>query len=265
MAGIPVASIIIPTLDRPESLGLCLESLEEQTFHDYEVILVKEAGPLAKLRNQGARKAKGKYLVFIDDDVVCSTQWLNAIHKSFGKDANVGGVSGPAFINPEFKNNRDIFRLKTFKTLYDFLFCYGQSFLPGHITKAGAWTTGASEQSCSYEGEVHFLEACNMAYRADVFRLAGGFDETYKGIGDWSEPDLAFKVRQLGYKLWFSRDAALEHRPSKSGAFKKRSGDSGNRMANYELFSQKWIKPCFEHTLYKIFIRSYYVYKSFWR
>ena len=130
--------------------------------------------------------------------------------------------------------------------------------LPGHITRWGAWTTGATEESCSYEGEVEFLEACNMSFRRDVFESLGGFDESYKGIGDWSEPDLSFRIRKAGHHLWFSRDARLEHRASKSGAFKKRRSDSGNRMANYELFSSRWIKPCWGHSFYKRVLRTYY-------
>lgn len=97
-----------------------------------------------------------------------------------------------------------------------------------------------------------------MAFRADVFNRVGGFDENYKGVGDWSEPDLAFRIKKLGYQLWFSRNASLEHRPSKSGAYKKRRTDAPNRMANYELFSKRWVKPCFEHTLYKLFLKAYY-------
>lgn len=134
--------------------------------------------------------------------------------------------------------------------------------MPGHFTQSGAWTTGACEESCDYDGEVEFLEACNSAYRADLFREHAGFSEDYKGVGDWSEPDLSFRIRRTGHKLWFSRDAKLEHRPSISGAFKKRRRDSSNRMQNYELFSKLWIKPCRLHTLYKWFMRTYYGLKA---
>ena len=259
----PAVSIIIPTLGRNESLRDCLESLWQQTYQDYEIIKVTEEGELAKLRNLGAKRARGQYLIFIDDDIYAHQGWLNAIVESFNSHADVAGVSGPAFITREFRANRDIFRFRFFKYLYDLIFCEGRERLPGHITKAGAWTTGASLETCSYEGEVDFLEACNMAFRASAFRLAGGFDEAYKGVGDWSEPDLSFRLRRLGHKLWFSRNAKLEHRPSKSGAFKKRAADSNNRMSNYELFSRRWIKPCWQHSLYKQFMRAYYAIKNF--
>ena len=258
----PTVTIIIPTLGRGACLRDCLESLHDQSYQDYDIVKVTEEGPLAKLRNQGAKRARGKYIVFIDDDVYCSPRWLQSIVETFEKDENIGGVSGPAVITGEFKRNRDIFRFGPIKLFYDLFFCGGRQSLPGHICKSGAWTTGAHLESCAYDGPVHFLEACNMAYRADVFTELGGFDESYLGVGDWSEPDLAFRVRQAGYNLWFSRDARLEHRPSCSGAFKKRKYDSGNRLANYEQFSRRWIKPCWQHTLYKKFIGTYYALKT---
>lgn len=254
----PTVSIIIPTLGRNSSLRDCIDSLHSQTYQDYEIITVTEEGPLAKLRNEGAGKARGKYLVFIDDDVICSPQWISSIVRTFEKRPDCAGVSGPSVITREFRRNRDIFSYRFFKLLYDLWFCGRMRRLPGHIAKSGAWTTGACEASCRYEGKVEFLEACNSAYRADIFRSLNGFDESYLGVGDWSEPDLSFRVREAGYDLWFSRDARLEHRPSKSGAFKKRLSDSGNRLSNYEQFSLRWVIPCWQHTIYKWFLRTYY-------
>ena len=256
------ATVVIPTLQRASALQTCLESLWSQTEQDFQIIQVTEEGELAKLRNVGARRAKGEILIFIDDDTICSPKWLESILSTFEKNPRIGGCSGPAVIRGEYLNNRDLFRFPWIKAVYDLIFLEGRGHLPGHFTRWGAWTTGASKDSCSYDGPVEFLEACNMAFRADAFNSVGGFDEAYKGVGDWSEPDLSFRIRRAGYDLWFSRDASLEHQPSKSGAFKKRLSDSGNRLANYELFSSRWIKPCWQHSLYKQFMRTYYEFKT---
>jgi O-antigen biosynthesis protein len=253
-----LGSIIIPTLGRKDCLRDCLESLWAQSNQDFEIVLVKEEGELAALRNEGAHRARGKYLIFIDDDVVCYPGWFSAIVRTF-ESGDISGVSGPAVVRGDFRRNRDVFKFGWI----NHLFMDGRQMLPGHISRAGAWTTGATNEDCSYEGPVQFLEACNMAYRSDAFRLAGGFDETYKGVGDWSEPDLAFRIREAGGSLWFSRDARLEHRASKSGAFKKRRGDARNRMANYELFASRWIKPNWRHSLYKFVLKKYYETQTF--
>jgi len=81
-------SIIIPTLNSEKTLPLLFNSLERQVFRDFEVIVVdgyssdrtvdiaKSYGAKVHLvhgersvqKNYGAKKAKGKYLYFIDSD-----------------------------------------------------------------------------------------------------------------------------------------------------------------------------------------------------
>jgi len=196
-------------------------------------------------------------LAFIDDDILCSERWLEAKEKIFNGYLGISGVSGPCPIPDSYRRNRDLFR---FKIIYDW-FQQGKHELPGHILDSGAWTTGASEHNCVYEGPVHFLEACNMTFTKEVFERVGGFDEQYRGIGDWSEPDLSFRIRELGHCLWFTRDALVYHLPSPTRSFK--AGESTkDRITNYELFSRRWIKPSFQHTAYKWFIRLYYFAKE---
>ena len=96
-----------------------------------------------------------------------------------------------------------------------------------------------------------------MAFEKKAFWEVNGFDEAYEGIGDWSEPDLCYRLRKNGKKLWFSRDARLEHRPSQSGAYQKRLVKC-NRMENYNLFSERWIKPSIRHSVYKFVLRTYF-------
>ena len=258
----PKISVIIPTFQRPKSLAKCIGSIKLGTFQDFEIIKVRSEGELAELRNRGFKRSSGEIVVFIDDDVVCSEGWLQSIVQIFDFSSNIAGVSGPSIITKRFRQNRDIFRHAWLKRLYDFFFLGKKANLPGHFTESGAWTTGACEELCSYEGEVEFLEACNMAFRRSVFQEVKGFDENYKGIGDWSEPDICFRIRKLGYRLWFTRDAVVHHQPAISGAFKKRRKDSRNRMENYLIFSKRWIKPHWKHELYKLFMRIYYGLKT---
>lgn len=256
------ASIIIPSLGRGESLKKCLDSVNQQTYRNFEVVLVTEEGELAPLRNKGAKKAKGEILIFIDDDVILTEGWLQAIIETFSSRAEVGGVSGPAVITDNYRINRDIFKYKKVKKLYDLLFLDGMEDFPGHITRSGAWTTGACNPDCNYDGDVDFLEACNMSFRRRAFEQVGGFDESFRGVGDWSEPDLAFRIWEKGWGLWFNSLARLEHQPSKSGAFGKRAKDAPNRLKNYLLFADRHVPPHWSHSLYKLFLRGYYATQS---
>ncbi len=86
----PEISIIIPTLNEEIYLPVLLDSLKRQTYKDYEIIVSdahsddrtariaeghgcrlvtsKRKGP-GHGRNEGARKARGRYLMFMDSDV----------------------------------------------------------------------------------------------------------------------------------------------------------------------------------------------------
>ncbi|HBN95013.1 MAG TPA: hypothetical protein DDZ66_01835, partial [Firmicutes bacterium] len=89
----PVASVILRTVDRPRTLMLALNSLANQTRKDFEVVLVNDGGPdiqsmvdsysdkltiqyilnnPSKGRtgalNAGARKSRGEWICYLDDD-----------------------------------------------------------------------------------------------------------------------------------------------------------------------------------------------------
>jgi Glycosyltransferases, probably involved in cell wall biogenesis len=108
-------SVIIPALNEEEYIPKLLESIERQTYEDYEVILCdggstddtvnvsKEHG--AKVvegdgdgpgaaRNKGARKAIGDIMLFIDSDVeLTHRKVFDEVEESLMRDNIVGGTS----------------------------------------------------------------------------------------------------------------------------------------------------------------------------
>lgn len=113
-----LVSIIIPVYNRLKYTQNCIASLQEtlKGRDDVEIIVVDNGSTdgtrayLAKLpppfraiyspenlgysraNNLGARSARGKYLVFLNNDTVATANWLEALLAVVGKDENTGIV-----------------------------------------------------------------------------------------------------------------------------------------------------------------------------
>jgi len=106
-------TVVLPTYNRPQALERCLGSLQELQFdpEQFEIIVVDDGGScdltpvVAKFtggpdlqllrqanagpgaaRNLGARKARGQYLAFIDDDCLATPTWLHDYEQALKKD-----------------------------------------------------------------------------------------------------------------------------------------------------------------------------------
>lgn len=94
----PDVSVVIPTFDgdRGGNVPRLVEQLETQQGVSLEVILSVGESPNGHARNVGADAAHGRYLVFIDDDVILGgTDTLDRLIRPLVEDPEVGltGVS----------------------------------------------------------------------------------------------------------------------------------------------------------------------------
>ena len=101
----PIISVIVPVYNVQDYLEECIESILNQDFHDYELILVddgstdssgkicdryenennvriihKENGGLSDARNCGINIAQGKYITFIDSDDIVWNRYLSILY-----------------------------------------------------------------------------------------------------------------------------------------------------------------------------------------
>ncbi|MBU1125977.1 MAG: glycosyltransferase family 2 protein [Candidatus Omnitrophica bacterium] len=274
-------SVAISTFNRNDDLERCLDSLSQQTFSDFEVVVSNGGEPegvrrtvskfkdlritvvdqkrkgIVEGRNLGWIHAKGDVVCLIDDDLVVSPQWLTQIRETFLSDERIGGVSGPTIIPTERLKNRDFaLFLDGFRAHKNLLWSLiGKAYLTfvlenkveevGKILKSGVFTPGSNYPSClELPGiqEVDYLEACHMCFRRRLLEEIGGFDYIYIGTGEWNEPDFSFKVREKGYRLLFNPEAVTYHHISQGGVFKART-NSFERSQNFIFFYMRWIKP----------------------
>lgn len=165
-------SVIIPHLDQPQSLRLCLASLASQTgveqpieiivvdngskelptdvckaFVGVTLLLEPVPGP-GPARNRGVSRAKGKILAFIDADCLAEKSWLSEIERRFAADRKatiLGGDVRIAYDNPD-----DL----TMVEAYESVFAYR---MKEYIAKQGFTGTG------------------NLAMRAQISAAVGPF------------------------------------------------------------------------------------------
>jgi GT2 family glycosyltransferase len=214
---------------------------------------------LSRLRDKGLRSAVGDIVTFIDDDVYCKPTWLENIVETFKRDKRIVGVSGPTVITNEYRANRDIFRFRRIKNLYDLLFLQGRTGMPGFLSDCGCPSTASNDIQSSYEGKVDYLEACNMSVKKEEALNVGGFDHNYIGTGEWCEVDLALRLQTRG-SLYYCQQAFLYHRPSVKGVFSARLSTK-HRWTNFRYFQEKfhgkWIRNTYRTYLYRIFVWLY--------
>lgn len=105
-------SIIVPVYNTEKYLRKCLDSLVNQDFSDYEIILIndgstdcsksiineytkkyffiksftKKNGGLSSARNLGIEKSLGRYIVFVDSDDYVETSFLKELYNNITKN-----------------------------------------------------------------------------------------------------------------------------------------------------------------------------------
>lgn len=219
-------SIVVPTT---RGTPLFQKWGDEQSYQDFEVLVQREEG-LVNARNSGWRRAKNEIVSFIDDDVVLDKNWTKEISISFDAP-RVGCVMGATIIPAEFQKNRD-----------------------------NVWSLGVMQ---TFFKRIGSIQACNMSFRKEVLKELDGFDEIYKGIGEWSEPDLVFRVKKLGYNVIHNNKAIIYHCPSQAGIYQQRGKDSYNRMRNFCIMRKKWLTWDFNLFIVVIIFNVYWIYKFF--
>lgn len=204
------ASIVIPTYLRTDLLQLSLDSLSKQTMNpmQFEVIAIDDASPSgaekkqtitaktypfkfqyleqskggpAKARNLGIKHSSGSIIIFMDDDAVASTDWVENIVTALEKSeySGVGGMT---------KNYK-------IETLSEKL-----------LNHVGHLISPTDPKS----GEVIFLVTVNAAFRKKDLENVGGFDEEFK-LPSGEDMDLGFRMRNAGFRLGLAPDALVYH------------------------------------------------------
>ena len=238
-------SIIIPVFNQLRFTQACLASLQEhQGTERFEVIVVDDCSTdgtaesvppmpgVVYLRNEtnsgfiascnhGAEKARGEYLVFLNNDTLVKPGWLTALLDTFSEEP-LAGIVGSKLIYPD-----------------------GRLQEAGGIIwrDASGWKYGkfddAAKPQYNYLREVDYCSATALMIPKALFHSVGGFDSRY-APAYYEDTDLSFKVRRAGYKILYQPFSEVIHYQGASGGIDLSTGTKKYQAINRSTFAETW-------------------------
>ncbi len=238
-------SIIIPVFNQLEYTHACLASLqtvEEST--PFEIIIVDDCSTdrtsevlshvdgVTYLRNEknsgfvnscnrGAKEARGKYLVFLNNDTLVKPGWLTALLETFSEEPQAA-VVGSKLVYPD-----------------------GRLQEAGGIIwrDASGWNFGKFDDpgkpEYNYLREVDYCSGAALMVPKALFENVGGFDSRY-APGYYEDTDLAFKVRRAGYKVLYQPLSEVIHYEGATGGTDLSTGAKKHQEINRSTFAETW-------------------------
>jgi glycosyltransferase involved in cell wall biosynthesis len=159
------------------------------TYPQVTVLREPELG-LSVARNLALTKARGEYVVFLDDDAEAEPGWLEA-YRSF-------------FLRPPSPN----------------IACVGGAVLPNHEVAPPTWLKSDSfplnwsQLTQPFRGGAGPW-GCNFALQRKVGLEQGGFSSGLgrkgKGLGAHEESEISNRLKQAGYAVWWLPTARIRH------------------------------------------------------
>ena len=201
-------SLIIPVYNRPDEVDELLQSLTEQRFKDFEVIVVEDgsavpckdvvekytacldihyynkpnSGP-GQTRNYGVERSQGTYVLILDSDCVLPPGYLEAIEAELGREP-ADAFGGPDRAHDSFTDVQKAINY----SMTSFLTTGG---IRGGGQKLDKFTP----------------RSFNMGFSRQVYEKVGG----YKNMTG-EDIDLSMRIRKAGFESRLIPDAFVYHK-----------------------------------------------------
>jgi glycosyltransferase involved in cell wall biosynthesis/GT2 family glycosyltransferase len=208
----PTVSVVINTYNRAPYLERALHSLRQQTYRNFEVVVVngpstddtearlekfKDQIRIARTnqriicvsRNEGIEAARGELVAFLDDDAVPQATWLEELVGAF-QHPKVGAVGGMVYRwrghDIEFRN--------------------------GVLDRLGMVDWLREEEGLEYDwsrGYLNTVSGNNCIFRRSALEEIRGFDEEIEYYHD--EADIVIRLAAAGYRTVHRPRAIVYH------------------------------------------------------
>lgn len=238
-------SIVIPVFNHYRTTISCLQSVLAHTKDiNYEVIVADDLSTdltsaiekrienivvvrgdenLGFLRNcnRAVSVARGKYIVLLNNDTNVQEAWLDPLLRTIEQHCDVGMV-GPKLL---FEN--------------------GNLQEAGGIiwNDASGWNYGRGQDpelpEFNYLRETDYISGACIMLQRSLWEKLGGFDETFCPAY-YEDTDLAFQIRQMGYKVVYQPESEVVHFEGVSNGTDLSSGIKKHQQINQQVFREKW-------------------------
>lgn len=187
------------------------------------ITVVRNTEPQRFIRacNTGVGKARGKYVVLLNNDVEVANGWLDQLIDAFGRFENVG-IAGSKLLYPD-------------GMLQD---------AGGIIWGSGnPWNYGNGqnpwEPRYCYARQADYLSGAALMTTRDIWNEVGGLS-SYLEPMYFEDTDFAFKVREAGYTTWFVPSSIVYHYEGMTSGTDTSSGFKRFQEVNRPKFKRKW-------------------------
>ncbi len=244
----PLISIIILGFNKVEYSKKCLLSVLKNTrYENYEIIFLDNASSdetstiiqsfgrkvlylrsnvnlgFVKGNNFASERAKGEYLVFLNNDTEVKSEWLNSLYNTFVFHPDAGAV-GSKLLYPD-------------GTLQE---AGGVIF-----NDATGWNFGRGDSPLShlydFTREVDYCSGASLMVKTDLFEKLGGFDEQF-APAYYEDTDLCFSIRKSGYKVYYCHASHVIHYEGITAGTDLSKGFKKYQTINRPKFINKWKK-----------------------
>ena len=253
-SSLPVISVVIPVFNKSNYTFNCLRSIRDvlaDSDLNVEIIVVNDhstddtAEILAQVKgvrvltnpknlgfidscNNGAAIAQGQYLLFLNNDTLVSPRCFEELLLTFQNKADAGLV-GAKLLYPD-----------------------GRLQEAGGIiwNDASGWNYGRLDDpekpEYCYLREVDYCSgACIMVPR-ELFNDLGGFDTRFRPAY-YEDCDLAFQIRQAGYRVYYQPLAQVTHFEGVTSGTDVSTNVKSYQLVNQQKLQEKWPEVLLNH------------------
>jgi GT2 family glycosyltransferase len=238
------ASIVMLSWNAPEFTELAVQSIRAHTTVPHEIIIIDNgSGPdtiarLGALRdvriiynaqntgfahgcNQGLAAATGTHVVLLNNDVVVTAGWLDALLAAHRRDPAIG-ISAP-------RSNYVAGHQQVHDAVYP------------DLDAMHVYARGRSERLAGRTYHTDRVIGFCMCLSRSVVDEVGGIDTRY-GVGNFEDDDYCLRVRAAGYEIVVCEDSFIHHFGNVT--FKANNVDWTSQMQkNWLVFFKRWNLP----------------------